>query len=126
MPQDYKHFEVSQVGDITLLKLVDPKLFETMIVSELQDELVTFVETLRPKKVLVSFELVTHCSTAVINGLLRAKKRVLADKGCLKLCGMTDTIRDAYKMLNLDGTVFEIYDDSDGAVKSFVESTTEA
>ena len=73
----------------------------------------------QPKKLLINFDGVTHCSTAVINGLLRAKKRVVSEGGQIKLCGMVKPVREAYKMLNLDGTVFEIHDDRGGAIGAF-------
>ena len=60
----------------------------------------------RPARVLVDFDAVTHCSTAVINGLLRAKRRLLSYGGQLGLCHMRSTVREAYRVLNLDGTVF--------------------
>ncbi len=77
------------------------------------------VDTERPAKVVVDFGRVVHCSTAVINGLLRAKRCVVANRGQLSLCGMTTEIRDAYDMLNLDGTVFQIHDTLDDAVTAF-------
>lgn len=107
---EYQHLLIRREGDILVVELIDPKLFDTITVTQLQDELLLLVDTERPSKAVVDFVRVVHCSTAVINGLLRAKKRVLANGGQLKLCGMTAGIRDAYKMLNLDGTVFQIHD----------------
>ncbi len=37
----------------------------------------------------------------------------------MKLCSMNDMIREAYRMLNLDGTVFMIYDTLDEALDAF-------
>ena len=105
-----QHFEIDEEHQVTHVTLIDPKLFDTLLVTELQDELLDYLLTHQPQNVIIDFERVTHCSTAVINGLLNAKKRVVDYGGVLKLCGMIGPIRDAYKMLNLDGTVFEIYD----------------
>lgn len=119
MWSEYQHLVVRREGDILVVELIDPKLFDTTTVTQLQDELLLLVDTERPSKAIVDFSRVVHCSTAVINGLLRAKKRILANGGQLKLCGMTAGIRDAYKMLNLDGTVFQIHDCLDKAVLAF-------
>ncbi|HUG69689.1 MAG TPA: STAS domain-containing protein [Pirellulaceae bacterium] len=119
MYSHYQHLTVRREGDVLVVELIDPKLFDTTTVTQLQDELLLLVDTERPRKAIVDFGRVMHCSTAVINGLLRAKKRVIANGGQLKLCGMTAGIRDAYKMLNLDGTVFQIHDTFDGAVMAF-------
>jgi anti-anti-sigma regulatory factor len=119
MSSEYQHLVVRRAGDVLVVELIDPKLFDTTTVTQLQDELLLLVETERPFKAIVDFSRVVHCSTAVINGLLRAKKRVTAHGGQLKLCGMTAGIRDAYRMLNLDGTVFQIHDTFDNAVLAF-------
>lgn len=119
MSSDYEHLVVRTEQDVLIIQLIDPKLFDTATVTELQDELLCVVETAQPKRAIVDFSRVVHCSTAVINGLLRAKKRILMEGGQLALCGMTDAIRDAYRMLNLDGTVFQIYDTLNDALDAF-------
>ena len=116
---DYQHLVIRREDDVLVVELIDPKLFDTTTVTQLQDELLLVMDTERPSKAVVDFGRVVHCSTAVINGLLRAKKRILANGGQLKLCGMTAGIRDAYKMLNLDGTVFQIHDTLAKAVLAF-------
>jgi anti-anti-sigma factor len=116
---DYKRFDIQTEGDVLVLHMADPRLFETLLVNELEDELLSIIDQRQPTKVIVNFERVTHCSTSVINGLLRGKKRLTRTGGSLKLCGMRDTVREAYRILNLDGTVFEIYDDVNAALKSF-------
>jgi anti-anti-sigma regulatory factor len=116
---DYRRFTVDQRGDVTVVRVVDPRLFDTMIVTEFEDDLLDLVDMHLPQNVLIDFGAVTHCSTAVINGLLRAKKRLVARKGQLALCGMTDSIREAYRTLNLDGTVFAIYDNESEALAAF-------
>ena len=119
MVSEYQHLIVRREHDVLVIELVDPKLFDTITVTQLQEELLRLVDTERPSRAIVDFSRVLHCSTAVINGLLRAKRRIVSNGGELKLCGMTDGIRDAYKMLNLDGTVFQIYDTWEDAVLAF-------
>ena len=118
---DYKRFDVQSEGDVLILHMADPRLFETLLVNELEDELLNIIDQRQPTKVIVNFARVTHCSTSVINGLLRGKKRLTRIDGALKLCGMRDTVREAYRILNLDGTVFEIYDDVAAALRTFAE-----
>ena len=119
MWSDYQHLMVRREDNVLVIELIDPKLFDTTTVTQLQDELLRLVDAERPSKAIVDFVRVVHCSTAVINGLLRAKRRIATNGGELKLCGMTDGIRDAYKMLNLDGTVFQIYDTLKNAIDAF-------
>lgn len=119
MWSEYQHLTVRRADDVLVIQLIDPKLFDTTTVTQLQDELLCLVDAERPAKAIVDFSRVAHCSTAVINGLLRAKKKILANGGQLKLCGMAVGIRDAYKMLNLDGTVFQIHDTLEKATAAF-------
>ena len=56
----------------------------------------------------------------MINTLLRIKKIVVRDKaGQLQLCGMKPNVRSAFGMLNLDGTVFDIYESAVDANATF-------
>lgn len=119
MSTHYQHFNFHTNKDVKIIQLVDVRLFDTLVVNELQDELLELIEKHRPKKLLVNFDGVSHCSTAVINGLLRAKKRLMPLGGQLKLCKMHPTIREAYQLLNLDGTVFHIHDTEAEAVAAF-------
>ena len=106
----YRHFEVEQIGDVTVVRLVDHRLADTFAVNEFQDEPLLLLDREPTKKLLVNFETVTHCSTSVINGLLRAKKKLLSNGGQIKLCSLHELIREAFKLLTLDGTVFHIHD----------------
>ena len=117
----YRHFDWERIGDVLVVRLVDRRLADTMSVNELQDELLHLIEREPTKKLLVNFNQVTQCSTSVINGLLRAKKRLLAEGagGHVKLCEMHPLIREAYKLLNLDGTVFHIHDTEAEALAGF-------
>jgi anti-anti-sigma factor len=105
-----RRFDVALSGDVTIVRLKDPRLSELLEITELHDELIDFIEQQEPRHLLVDFATVTACSTAVINALLRAKKRLLNHGGRFALCSMHEKVREAYRVLNLDGTVFEIYD----------------
>jgi anti-anti-sigma regulatory factor len=115
----YRHFETENMGDILVVRMVDRRIADTMAVSELQDELLLVLDREPTKKLLVNFQKVTQCSTSVINGLLRAKKKLMGSGGQVMLCGLHPTIREAYKLLNLDGTVFPIHDTEAEALAAF-------
>jgi anti-anti-sigma regulatory factor len=117
----YRHFDWEKIGDVLVVRLVDRRLADTMAVNELQDELLLLLVREPTKKLLVTFRNVAQCSTSVINGLLRAKKRMLTSGGGgqVKLCELHPLIREAYKLLNLDGTVFHIHDTEAEALAGF-------
>jgi len=114
-----KYFEV-RPGPVTTIRFTQSELFDTIMVDELRDDLTAFAEHNLPDKLLLDFGEVEFCSTSMINTLLRVKKIVSRDhQGELKLCGMKDNVRSAFEMLNLDGTIFEIYDAVDDAIAAF-------
>jgi anti-anti-sigma factor len=114
-----KYFEVQQ-GQITTIRFVEQELFDSLMVEELRNNLIDFAESETPEKLLLDFSAVEFCSTSVINTLLRLKKVVSRDKtGVLKLCGMKENVLSAFEMLNLVGTVFDIYDTPEDATASF-------
>ena len=102
-------FTVEQAdGEITVITLTDQQLIDIAIVAGFQDALLEFVSARSPRRLVVDFRHVKQCSTAVINGLLRVKKRLLASQGQLRLCQMNSHTLDAFKMLNLVGSVFQV------------------
>ncbi len=115
----YHHFQVKQQDDVTVLELVDPQLVEYLLVEELREELGNFFEEQQPLKILVDFSNVRWSSTAGVNGLLRIRERLKTVGGQLKLCGMSADVRDKFRMLNLDGRVFDIYADRSEALAAF-------
>jgi len=113
------YFDVEQSGDVTELRLADPALFDVPRYEELRNELVSFVEQRRPDRLIVDFSSVGYCSTAVIAAVLMAKKRLDSDGGQMKLCGMSDAVRETFQMLKLDGTIFDIHTTKAEAVNAF-------
>lgn len=116
---DHKHFEVAESDGVTILRVLDTALSDLELQDELHVELTGFVDAKQPKKLLVDFSAVKYCTTGVINSLLSAKKRVLRYGGEFKLCGLTPHVQEAFQVLNLTGTVFDIYESCSEARKAF-------
>lgn len=116
---EFRHFEVRQFDGFTELYLVDTSFFDVPQYAELQSELFVFVEMYRPRQLVVNFDRIRYCSTALISGVLRSQKRLDEIGGELKFCGMSEPVRDAFMMLNLDGTVFDIYESESDALAAF-------
>jgi anti-anti-sigma regulatory factor len=114
-------FQVDAQGNVTILRIHGASLFAPDA-DELCQQLIEFVSTRQPPRVIVDFSEVTRCSTAVINALLLVKKQLLSADGEVKLCNVSDGIRHVYRMLNLDGTVFEIHDSLSKALEAFRDS----
>jgi anti-anti-sigma regulatory factor len=116
--------KVTGVKDVLIVEILGKRLFDSMAVRELTDELLCVIDGRKPRKLLVSFAEVGRCSTDVINALLLAKKRLLTESGELKLCDMSESIRHMCRILHLDGTVFRIYDSAADALDAFELDST--
>lgn len=115
----YKHFTIDQQGDVTEILLANMDYFDVVHYAEFHEELLTFVEHEKPKNLLVRFDDVQYCSTAIISALLKARHRQVSEGRQIKICGMNETVRDSIRMLKLDGTVFDICDDAATAIAAF-------
>lgn len=114
-----KHLRIEVQGAITLAEFIDKKLIDRSAILELTEELLDYIATNRPAKLLVSFVDVERFGTESINALLRARTSIAAYGGEMRLCGMKDPIRQAFQILRLDGSVFRIVDAPSEAVELF-------
>ena len=113
------YFDVEQSGDVIEIRLADSSLFDVPRYKELRDELVNFVDRQQPSRLIVDFSAIEYCSTAVIAAVLTAKRRMEPEGGQMKLCGMSDYVRETFQRLKLDGTIFDIHVTNTAAVNAF-------
>ena len=97
-------------GEVTVVRLNDRKLQEMVLIGELHDELLEFVEQHPPDKLLIDFASVTQCSSAVVNSMLMVRKRLHGRGAAVRLCGMQKQVRQTFQLLKLDGTLFQIHE----------------
>ena len=81
---DYQHIEVEERDSVAIVKLIDPKLLDMLDINELERELYQFVESRQPKGLVITFDSVTHCTSAVMNALLTAQQAVKSYGGTLR------------------------------------------
>jgi anti-anti-sigma factor len=110
-----KHFDVQSEDGLVVLRLEDPYSYDTSDYGDLQLKLFQFVEEVRPQLLVVDFQNVAYCSTATINALIQVRRRLAAYGGQLKLSGLSTEVREAFRCMNLEGTIFSIYDTPEAA-----------
>ena len=108
-------FRVEQSGDITIVRIVDTRYFDTDNYAQLQLDLVDFVARQQPPKLLVDLGSIQYCSTALTNTLLLAQKRMNAWTGQMKLFGLSEVVLETLHRLRLVGTLFSVYADEAAA-----------
>jgi anti-anti-sigma factor len=114
--KEFKHFVAEERGDLAKIRLGNPAHFDTGQYADLQRELAEFVEEQRPGKLLVDLSAVEYCSTAVINALMISKESLESKGGRMVVFGTSNTVREAFQRLNLEGTVFSIFATEDEAI----------
>ena len=115
----YKRFETKQHDDAIEIRLLDRELSGLSLQSELTGEFANFATNEEPKKVVVNFANVVYCNAGTIGALIQLRMHVSSICGVIKLCHMSQPIREAFQALNLDGTLFEIHDTIGEANHSF-------
>lgn len=120
-PNSHGHVAVHWQDMLAIVHVRDAKLNDPLDIAAIHDELAELIESERPLQLLLNFGAVSRCSSEMISTLLKIRQLVLF-YGCeLKLCGLREAIREAYRILNLDGTVFDIYDSATDAIVAFAE-----
>ena len=116
---DYKRFDVTVTDGVTVICPVDKELSDLVLQDELHEELLGFLANEQPQKLVINFGRVEYCTTGIINSLLSVKKRVMAAGGQFNMCCLTQHVHDAFRALNLEGTVFQVFETEEKAVDSF-------
>ena len=116
---EYKHFDVQHLDGVALFLLLEPRLLRAELLNSLRDELLKYIEDDQPDKLLVFFGKVEYCTSAAISSLLSVKRRLSVYGGDVKICGLSELVRESFDRLGLSGKVFEVYDSITEAVDSF-------
>lgn len=103
----YQHITIDRVEGAVVIRLADAELLERDVFPELLDELTDVVQRERPPVAIISFEFVRRLSSEAVSVLLRARKEVESYGGRVYLCEMRKEIREIFRVLRLD---FSIYD----------------
>ena len=104
---------------IVVVRPIDKELSDLVLQGDLHDELMRFLAEDKPQKLVINFAAVEYCTTGIINSLLSVKKRVIAADGEFKMCCLTQHVHEAFRALNLEGTVFEVFPTEAEALSSF-------
>ncbi|MCU0978406.1 MAG: STAS domain-containing protein [Pirellulaceae bacterium] len=108
-------FSVEQTGDVTVVRIVDTRDFDTDNYAQLQLDLVDFVARQQPRELLVDLSNIVFCSTALIAALLMAQKCIQTRPGVMKLFGLSEVVLETLHRLRLVGTLFSVCADEAAA-----------
>ena len=114
----HRRFEVSEVGEVAVIRFVDRKIIDEVAIQELGDELFALVEEENRANLLLNFSGVEFLSSAALGKLITLDKKVKAISGRLKLSNIRPRIYDVFKITNLN-KLFDIKDEEADALAAF-------
>jgi anti-sigma B factor antagonist len=114
----HRRVEVSEIGDVTVVRFVDRKILDPANIQELGDELFGLVEEDNRKSLLLNFSRVEFLSSAALNKLIMLDRKVKAHKGRLKLCDLRPEIQEVFMITKLN-QLFDIREDEAEALAAF-------
>ncbi len=113
------YFQTRDQDGLLIIDLLVQSLSGVGIQEDLSDPLVEVASNSDSRKVLVNFSAVKLVSSDAIGAFIRLRKEVKGDGGEIKLFGMNSNVHLSFRLLNLDGTMFEILETEPEAIASF-------
>jgi anti-sigma B factor antagonist len=110
--------DVSEVGDVTIVRFRDRRITEGRGIEEIARELFHLVERENRKKLIMSLASVDSLSSAALGKLIALNKRVAVRGGAIKLSSMNADISRVFSVSRLD-RLFEIEKDEHHALEAF-------
>ncbi len=114
----HRRLQVSEVGDVTVVRVVDRKILDEASIQELGQELFQLVEVEKRTKLVLNFSKVDFLSSAALGKLLMLEKKIRVRKGKLKLTNIRPEIYEVFAITKLN-KLFEIVDDEAKALEAF-------
>jgi anti-sigma B factor antagonist len=114
----HRRIEVSEVGDVTVVRFVDRKILDEGNIQEVGQELFHLVEEDQRKQLLLNFNTVDFLSSAALGKLITLDKKVKAQGGKLKLSNIRPEIYEVFAITRLN-KLFDIKDDEAEALAAF-------
>ena len=114
----HRRLEVSEVGDVTVVRFVDRKILDEANIQEIGQELFDLVEKEGCKKLLLNFGTVDFLSSAALGKLITLDKKCKAAGAKMKLSNIRPEIYEVFLLTHLY-KLFDIKDDEADALAAF-------
>jgi anti-anti-sigma regulatory factor len=119
MTQQSKYFEVQEVEGAVELTLGSSDFVSRPIIVLAFEEINRYIDQNEPERVVLNFKNVQHVSSEFITEMIRLNDHVGGHDGKLKLSHMSTDVELPFKITNLSGTLFKIYESTPQAIDAF-------
>jgi anti-anti-sigma factor len=103
---------------VTIVEILDGKLWGPTLLQELVHELSTFLQREKHKDVLLDLRNVDYISSAALNRLLNFRKYVLDAGGRFKLCNLQPSVEEVFVTTRFN-QILDIYPNQDDALAAY-------
>ncbi len=114
----YQRLEISEGGDVTVVRFRDRRLDDILEIEQVGQELYRLVDEGRHKRLILDFSGVAFLSSALIGKLISLNAKIQARDGSVKLCSIRPEILQVFHSCKLD-RIFSISKDVADAFPSF-------
>jgi len=115
---DYRHIEVSKNGQVHVVRFLETKILNDMVIEGIARELYDLAAQEDCNNILLNFTGVGFLSSSVLGKLITLNKRMKAKGGQLKLCELKPEIMELFTLTNLT-KIFDIRDDETNGLLGF-------
>jgi anti-anti-sigma factor len=119
MPGSPKFFTVANVEGVPEITLGTADFVSRPIIVMAQEEITNYIDKHKPSRLVVNFKNVGHISSEFITGMIRIQDHVTGNGGKMKLTHMNETVYAPFKLTNLAGRLFLIYETTPEAIDAF-------
>ena len=119
MPDSPKFFSISKLEGVPEIILGTADFVSRPIINLTEEEFKTYVDENKPKRLVLNFKNVIHISSEFITALIRMQEQVKGNDGTMKLTHMNPVVLAPFKLTNLAGRLFMIYETTPQAIDAF-------
>jgi anti-sigma B factor antagonist len=113
-----QHLRVRVENGVAIVGFVDTYLQSTDIVQETSEQIFNLIKTNGYQKMVLHFDGVRFLSSEMIAEIVKVHRRMAQFKGRLRLCGLAPTLRDVFRVSQLD-RLLEIFETEKEAMAKF-------
>ena len=114
----YRHLNVTDIGEVTVVRFLGPRICEDIDVQEFGSEMFSLVENDKPEKLLLNLSMVEFLGSTALGKLINLHQKVKAQGGVLKLSNIRPNVYDVFAVVKLN-RLFDIKEDESDALAAF-------
>jgi anti-sigma B factor antagonist len=114
----YKHINVMEIGDVTVVGLRYHSFAEDNYIQEVGSELHSLAENDKRKKLLLNFSMVEFIDGPILWKLIMLDRKLKAQGGKMKISNLSPDCRKVFSITKLE-LIFDIQEDEADALAAF-------